>query len=294
MDFNGQIVEAVVSDHNDDEVFLQHAGETMGSSAEEYAEVPANGTTVRGFAYENEHHQARFTTKMPNISESEYSFCEVVQVRKDLGVFVDVGLPDKDIVVSLDELPAETYLWPARGDRLLVRLLIDKKNRLWASLAGAEIFQQLAHRAKPDMQNKDIEATAYLLKKVGTFVFTSDKYIGFIHPNERDAEPRLGQQLKARVIGVREDGQLNLSLRPRAYEAIDDDAAMLMAMLQHSHDGRMWLSDKSSPEDIKAQLDISKGAFKRAVGHLLKAKLIVETDGHLELVNKQGDADAKE
>lgn len=294
MDFNGQVVEAVVSDHNEDQLFLQYAGETMGSNLDEYADVPANGTHIRGFAYENEHHDARFTTKMPTISESEYSFCEVVQVRKDLGVFVDVGLPDKDIVVSMDDLPAESYLWPARGDRLLVRLAIDKKNRLWGELAPANIFQQLAHRASDEMQNKDVEATAYLLKKVGTFVFTSDKYIGFIHPSERDAEPRLGQLVKARVIGVRDDGQLNLSMRPRAYEAIDDDAAMLMAMLQHSHDGTLWLSDKSSPEDIKAQLDISKGAFKRAVGHLLKARLIVETDGHLELVNKQGDAGSQE
>lgn len=290
MDFNGQFIDAKVSDVNDDDIFVQYDNVTMPCNKEQFENVPAIGDTVHGFAYEDEHHNPRFSYKLPKISHSEYAFCTVVQTRRDLGVFVDVGLEDKDIVVSLDQLPLESYLWPHRGDQLMVRLNIDKKHRLWADLADASLFQQLSHRAGDEMKNKDVVATAYLLKKVGTFVFTEDRQIGFIHPSERDQEPRLGQILNARVIGIRDEGSLNLSLKPRAYEAIDDDAAMLLAMMQHNGDGRMWLTDKSDPEDIKAQLDISKGAFKRAEGHLLKARLITKEDGYLALVAQDKQA----
>lgn len=291
MDINGQVITAKVTDINDKDVFFQYEGITMPCPRNQFEQVPAIGTALKGFAYEDEHHNPRFSYKMPKISESQYAFCEVVQTRRDLGVFVDVGLPEKDIVVSLDQLPLETFLWPTRGDRLMVKLVIDKKHRMWADLASADLIVQLSRKAKPELKNQDVTATAYLLKKVGTFVLTSDRYIGFIHPNERDVEPRLGQVVNARVIGVREDGGLNLSLKPRAYEAIDDDAAMLLAMLKHSRQHTLPLTDKSKPEDIKAMLDISKGAFKRAVGHLLKARLIKQEDGQLVLLedNKQAD-----
>lgn len=291
MDFNGQFITAKVTDTNDKDVFFQYEGLTMPCPRDQFETAPAIGTELKGFAYEDEHHNPRFSYKAPKITESQYAFCEVVQTRRDLGVFVDVGLPGKDIVVSLDQLPLETFLWPTRGDRLMVKLTHDKKNRMWADLANADMIVQLSRRAKPDMKNKDVTATAYLLKKAGTFVITSERYIGFIHPNERDVEPRLGQVLSARVIGVREDGGLNLSLKPRAYEAIDDDAAMLLAMLKHNRNHELPLTDKSKPEDIKAMLDISKGAFKRAVGHLLKAGLIVQADGRITLREGAEQAD---
>jgi predicted RNA-binding protein (virulence factor B family) len=285
MDFNGQVVEAVVSDTNDTSVFAQYAGVTLACNADEFEKAPAVGDTLSGFAYEDEHHHARITTKMPKISESQYTFCEVVQVRRDLGVFVDVGLEDKDVVVSLDQLPLESYLWPTRGDRLNIRLQIDNKHRMWGDLAQPGLYQQLSRRASDDMKNKNVTATAFQLKKVGTFVFTEDHQIGFIHPSERDVEPRLGQVVQARVIGIRDDGELNLSLKPRAYEAIGDDAAMLLAIMKHNRDHQLGLTDKSAPEDIKSQLDISKGAFKRAVGHLLKARYITQHDGVIELTD---------
>ncbi len=134
------------------------------------------------------------------------------------------------------------------------------------------------------MMNKDVIATVYRLKMVGSYVITKDYQLGFIHPSERDQEPRLGQEVKARVIGIRPDGTLNLSLRPRAYEAISDDAQMLLAALQHNADGRLPFTDKSDPAEIKVYFGISKGQFKRAVGHLMKAGLVVQRDGYLILV----------
>lgn len=285
MNFNGQIIDATVSDTNDTQVFAQHDGVTLAIDQTEFETLPATGATVHGFAYENKNDTARLTTKIPTIGYDHYAFATVVQVRKDLGVFLDIGLPDKDLVLSLDQLPELARLWPAKGDRLMVAMRIDKKHRLWADLADETMFQAIANQAKPTMMNADVTATVYRLKLAGTHVITSDYYLGFIHPSERQTEPRLGEVVHGRVIGVRDDGSLNLSLKPRAFEEIDDDAAMILAVIDHDPSRSIPYTDKSDPEAIKAAFGISKGAFKRALGHLLKAKLITQQNG----VTKRND-----
>ena len=206
-----------------------------------------------------------------------------IQKDRDLGVFVDIGLPNKDIVVSIDDLPELPQLWPQKGDKLMIGLAIDAKDRMWGKLATPEMFQTISGMAKKNMQNKNVTATVYRLKLVGTFVITDDYYLGFIHPSEREVEPRLGEVVKARVIGVKDDGTLNLSTRPRAYEAISDDSQMILMALQHTSSKQLPFTDKSSPDEIKAYFGISKGQFKRAVGHLMKAGLVKQADGFLIL-----------
>ena len=124
----------------------------------------------------------------------------------------------------------------------------------------------------------------YRLKMVGTFVLTDDYYIGFIHPTEREIEPRLGEKVKGRVIGVSPHGMLNLSLKPRAHEALEDDAKMILALLEKSPTGSIPYYDKSDPDAIRSYFGISKAQFKRAVGRLMKEKLVIQEDGQTKLV----------
>ncbi|MDF9446059.1 DNA-binding protein, partial [Limosilactobacillus mucosae] len=102
---------------------------------------------------------------------------------------------------------------------LMMALKVDDKNRIWGQLADESVFEAIANRPDPRMKNKDVKATVYRLKMAGTFVITDDYCLGFIHPSERDQEPRLGQRISARVIGLSSHGSLNLSLKPRAYQA---------------------------------------------------------------------------
>ena len=106
--------------------------------------------------------------------------------------------------------------------------------------------------------------------------------LGFIHPSERYAEPRLGQVLEARVIGFREvDRTLNLSLKPRSFEMLENDAQMILTYLE-SNGGFMTLNDKSSPADIKATFGISKGQFKKALGGTGTSCLLVFSKGQFK------------
>ncbi|AYF92545.1 CvfB family protein [Apilactobacillus bombintestini] len=287
----GRVVSGKVTDENEKNYFVQIEGTTFLLNKSEIIKPLKLGSNFKGFAYENEDHKMQITREVPDVQVDHYGFGTVVQSKFGLGVFVDIGLANKDIAVSIDDLPELTKLWPQHGDRVMIALKVDKKDRIWGELADEEIFKQISIPANPKLMNHNLKATAYRLKLAGTRVITDDYRLGFIHPSERDIEPRLGQHLNARVIGILRDGSLNLSLKPRAYEAISDDAKMIFAVLKHSEEYKIPYSDKSTPESIKEFFGISKGQFKRAVGHLLKNRLIEENKDEMWLTEKGIEAE---
>ncbi len=278
------VLTGMITDENKTYYFVQKDGLTFALSKEEGEHQL--GDMVQGFAYSDIKQKLRLTTKEVSATQTTYGWGQVTEVRRDLGVFVDTGLPDKQVVVSLDLLPEMKELWPKKGDQLYVRLEVDKKERIWAIPAEPEVFQKLAGKAYDNMQNQNLRAIVYRLKLSGTFVYLPDNnMLGFIHPSERFSEPRLGEEVMARVIGFREvDRTLNLSLKPRSFEMLENDAQMILTYLE-SNGGFMTLNDKSSPEDIKATFGISKGQFKKALGGLMKAKKIKQDPFGTELVD---------
>ncbi|MFU2194578.1 RNA-binding virulence regulatory protein CvfB [Streptococcus pluranimalium] len=280
----GTVISGMVTDENTQAYFVQKDGITFALAKEEGAHQI--GEMVKGFVYTDMRQKPRLTTKDIASTRTSYGWGTVTDVRRDLGVFVDTGIPEKEIVVSLDVLPEMKELWPKKGDRLYIKLDVDRKDRIWGLPAEAEVFQKMAGPAYDNMQNQTWPAIVYRLKLSGTFVYLPENnMLGFIHPSERYAEPRLGQVLDARVIGFREvDRTLNLSLKPRSFEMLENDAQMILTYLE-SNGGFMTLNDKSSPEDIKATFGISKGQFKKALGGLMKAKKIKQDSLGTELIN---------
>ncbi|MDN6470769.1 MAG: S1-like domain-containing RNA-binding protein [Tetragenococcus koreensis] len=272
----------LITDENEHYYFVQKNGQTFKLNKEEGSYDL--GEAVEGFGYLNQKQEAVLTTEIPKIRKGHYAFAPVTEIRRDLGVFVDIGLPDKDIAISLDELPTMHELWPKKGDRLMIALRVDKKDRIWGSLAEEKNYQSLKKIANEKMKNKNIAGTVYRLKLVGTYLLTDDYYIGFIHSSERYTEPRLGEHVTGRVIGVRPDGVLNISLKPRAYEAIPDDAAMIYAYLKQKPEQEMPYTNKTPPEEIKKLFGISKAQFKRALGRLMKQGLITQENGVTKII----------
>lgn len=280
-----KIFTALVIDENENHYFLQKNGITFRLSKEEGEHEI--GEAVEGFGYLNQKQEPTMTTVIPTAKIGQYAFGTVTGTRKDLGAFVDIGLKDKDVVVSLDELPLMRELWPKKGDQLMVSLRVDEKDRIWGELADEKIFKAMAKPGSEELKNKNISGVVYRLKMVGTFILTDDFHIGFIHPTERYQEPHLGEKVAGRVIGVRPDGTLNLSLKPRGYEVISDDAAMLLTFLERAADHKIPFTDKSNPDEIKQTFGISKAQFKRAVGNLLKQGRIKQEDGYTILIEEK-------
>lgn len=285
MSIIGQTISAIIVEESERFYFLQKGEDLLRLDKTEGEHTV--GDVVTGFVYVDKDDHRRLTTLEQKATNEHYGWGTVTAVRKDLGAFVDTGLPGKDVVVSLDDLPLEKDQWPKVGDQLYVKLIVDRKERIWGHLAWHEDFWELAGPAYDNMQNQDLRAIVYRNKETGTFVYLPDNnMLGFIHPNERFSVPRVGQELQVRVIGFRkEDRSLNLSAKPRAYEMLDADSQMILAYLQ-SMGGKMAFNDKSNPDEIKATFGISKGQFKKALGGLMKAKKIKQSPEGTELIEE--------
>lgn len=279
----GNVITGLVTDINEKAYFIQKDGVTYKLPKTETMDYQL-GDTVEGFAYVAMNKDTMLTQEIPAVRVGEFGWATVSETRKDLGVFMDIGLPDKEVVVSLDELPTLKHLWPKKGDRLLITIQVDEKDRMWGKQAPESVFESSSQKGDEGLNNKNITGTAYRLKLVGTYILTSDNYLGFVHPSERKDEPRLGEVVSGRVIGVRSDGILNVSLMPRAHEAISDDAGMLLAILERTPTGSFPYTDKSDANEIRERFGISKAQFKRALGNLMKQRKIVQQDGETRLV----------
>lgn len=273
----GKVVTAMITDKNEKFLFAQKEGVTIkviDKDSDDY-EI---GEMIEGFVYIDQKEDVVMMTELPEIREEKYGWGEVVAVQHDLGVFVDVGWTGKDLAVSMDELPIFKNLWPRKGDQLYLKPIVDEKNRLWGKLADVSQILEEAKKGDEAMHNNDVKGTIVSALKAGSYVWLEDDYLGFIHPNEREEEPRLGKSVDGRVIGLRDDNVLYISLLPRVHEVLDEDAAMILEVLKRSEDYRIPYHDKSNPDDIREYFGISKGQFKRAVGRLMKNNLVKQDE----------------
>ena len=242
------------------------------------------GNNIEVFIYPDKTGKLCASTKLPEITVATYGWAEVVGIVKGLGAFVDIGTT-KEMLVSMDELPLFESVWPNAGDRLYVTLTIDRKERLLGIPATEGVIQDIREWAPEDYLGKTVKGYVYRTSKEGSAVITDEDYRGFIHYSERKTEPRLGELVEGRVIEVKEDGTLNLSLRPLKQFSMDEDAAQILTHLE-KHGGSIPFTDKSDPEDIRATFHISKAAFKRALGKLMKTNQIKQENGRTYLVKE--------
>jgi predicted RNA-binding protein (virulence factor B family) len=99
----------------------------------------------------------------------------------------------------------------------------------------------------------------------------------------------LGQRIEGRIVDVKDDGTVNISLLPRKHEAQGSDAYVIMEYLI-SRNGAMPYWDKSMPEDIEDRFKMSKGAFKRAIGKLMKDGKVYQDKGWTYLKQEEEQA----
>ncbi|MFC0522139.1 S1 RNA-binding domain-containing protein [Pontibacillus salicampi] len=263
---------------------LSKAAEEVMLHINDTAEEIAVNDKVEAFLYQDKQGKIVATTYIPTISFEQYGWCEVVDKVDNLGVFVTIGIP-KHILVSYDDLPQSTSLWPEIHDKLYVSLQKDKSNRLIAKPATENVMEREAEPAPQDMLHKPISGHVYRLNPHGSAILTEEGYQGFIHYTERKQEPRLGEWVQGRVIDVKGVGALNISLRPVKEEALGEDASHILQYMENNG-GVMPFTDKSSPDDIRETFHISKAAFKRAIGTLMKQKKVKQEEGKTSLISK--------
>ncbi|WP_017754579.1 CvfB family protein [Calidifontibacillus oryziterrae] len=235
------------------------------------------GKKISVFLYHDRQGRLAATMTLPTITLDTFGWAKIVEVKSDFGVFVDIGI-DKAILLSKDDLPPLETVWPKVDDEVYCTLEIGHNGRLFVKLAKEVDFLEIANSADHSLMNKNVTGRIYRTLYVGSFIFTDDGYLGFIHESERKEEPRIGEKVSGRIIGVKEDGTVNVSLLPRKHEAMGDDAEKIVDYME-SRNGAMPYWDKSDPDDIEARFGMSKGAFKRALGRLMKEGKVYQEKG---------------
>lgn len=253
--------------NNQGEVFLPYEDSESNLKLDDIVSV---------FIYQDKNDRITATLHIPEVGLDTYGWAKVTECIKGLGVFVNIGI-QKDILVSSDDLPLFQTTWPKPDDYLYVKLGKDKKGRLLALPATESTFMQIRELPPDTLLNETVEGYVYRTSKEGTAIFTHDGYRGFIHHTERENEPRLGEYVKGRVIEVKEDSTINVSLLPFKHERIDIDGEKIISYLKENN-GEMSFHDKSNPEEIKETFQMSKSAFKRALGRLLKWNIVEMQD----------------
>ncbi len=239
------------------------------------------GEAAEVFLYHDHEGRLAATMEEPIVRVGEYGWLEVVDVSHRLGVFLHNGIK-RDLLLFIDDLPKLYEEWPQVGDMLLVTLKRDKLGRLLAQPVTEEAILAFTQPASREMLNKWIDATVYKVIGAGALLLSEGDHILFIHRDEMTERLRMGQTVHARVSYVREDGRLNGSMRARKEEQYETDAAKLLDLLQE-RGGAMPYTDDTAPEVIKEYFGMSKSAFKRALGKLLKENQVECSEGWTRL-----------
>lgn len=227
------------------------------------------GDKVEVFLYKDSKDRIIATTNTPKLTEGEVGKLRVSQITQ-IGAFLDWGL-EKDILLPYKEQTAKIN----EGDEILVAIYIDKSSRLAATMKVYKYLERDSGYQKDDM----VTGTVYQInEQVGAYVAVDDRYSALIPKRELFGDIKAGDVVQARVVEVKADGKLDLSVREKAYTQMEKDAQRLIGMME-GLGGALPFTDKAAPEVIKRETGMSKNEFKRAVGNLLKnGKIQIKTD----------------
>ncbi|WP_313990450.1 S1-like domain-containing RNA-binding protein [uncultured Selenomonas sp.] len=230
------------------------------------------GDRVRVFLYLDPKRRLTASMRTPRMKEGQVARLRVINVTKE-GAFLDVGA-ERGIFLPYAGMRGR----PQVGETVWAKLYTDKSGRLAVTMEVEDELRRASRPAAGVRIGDRLRGSVYNITDRGVFLFTEERYIVFIDHSEIPHRPRVGETVEMRVTYLRDDGRLNASLRPPKETARLADADAIVALLEE-HGGKMPYTDASSPEVIQSRFHISKAAFKRALGRLMKEGRILQRDG---------------
>lgn len=250
-------------------VYLGNEEDKVLLPAKQVPEDVEIGDALTVFIYRDSSDRLIATTRTPKIVLGQTAVLKVSQTGK-IGAFLDWGL-EKDILLPFKEQTTHVQ----EGDECLVALYIDKSNRLAATM---RVYDYLTTGSQ---YVKDSAVTGTVIEinpDFGIYVAVDNKYFGMIPKNEMFGKVNIGDTFHGRVTKVRDDGKLTISLKQKAYIQMDEDSKLIYDAIK-ANGGSIPFTDKADPELIKDKFNMSKNAFKRGVGRLLKeGKIQIKSD----------------
>lgn len=238
------------------------------------------GETVDVFLYHDPAGRLTASMRLPRIKIGQIGYAPVINTTR-FGAFVEVGT-ERGIFMPFAEMKGR----PKEGEYVWVKLYEDKSHRLAISMEVEDEMRRASRAAADAVIGDWVEGAVYNITDQGAYLMTRERWIAFLHRSEFTGPILLGQFLKGRIVHIRDDGRINISLRHVKEEALDPDGEKIIVFLQQRH-GKMPYGDKTPPAVIKAKFGLSKAAFKRALGHLMKEHKVYQEDGWTYLTSEQ-------
>lgn len=227
--------------------------------------------TLHVFVYLDHEERPVATTLKPYISLNEFGFLRCMVVN-EVGAFMDWGL-EKQLFVPFKEQARPMK----EGSWYIVYMYMDEKtNRL---VGSSKTRKYLSNENITVKKFDKVNVLVTHITEKGANVIINQKHEGLIYIENIFEDIRTGDKLEAYIKKVRDDGKIDVVIQPEGYKSIEPNAEFIYEELKAAG-GFLPLHDKSTPDEIKDQLGLSKKLFKKAIGALYKDKMItIKEDG---------------
>ena len=226
-------------------------------------------TSVTVYVYTDKENRKTGTMNTPVLLMDKPGFTEVVNVIEEVGVFVNNNTP-KDLLISKDYLPYNTSEWPQVGDVIFTSLKV-KKNYLVAKPVNRFDLVSLKSNTKY-VEQEQVEAYVLRIAEKGIGLITKDLIYVFVPNTQLRSKYRLGEKVSV-VITKMLDSEAYGTLNAHKEVLVDEDKETIINYLKEHH-GIMKLTAKSSSEEVEKVFNMSRKAFKRALGGLYKDQIV--------------------
>ena len=243
-----------------------------------YSDVPPNieiGDNINVFVFINKEGETIATTKKSLAEVDDFAYLKVVDVTDD-GAFLALGI-GKDVYVPTRDQKRPMYI----DEGYVVYVYLDESNQRMLASSRLDRFIE-----EDDFDIDEGDEVSLLISEktdLGFNAIINNKYIGLLYHNELFANLQVGEKRKGWIKKIRIEGKIDLSLQPLGYSHILDTKDVLLRELRE-HGGKIALGDRSTPEEIYERFQISKSAFKKAIGGLYKERIITIDDYEIKII----------
>jgi predicted RNA-binding protein (virulence factor B family) len=229
------------------------------------------GEKLEVFIYLDNEERLVATTDKPFVTKGDFALLRCNQVNK-FGAFLDWGLV-KELFCPFKE---QAFKMKKGGWYLIYCYLDEETNRL---VASSKTNRFLDNSELTVSRFDEVDLIVSHPSEIGMNVIVNKKHLGLVYKDDIFKDIQVGDKLKGIVKKIRHDNKLDISLSQIGYRNIEPNAQFILNELKKKN-GFLPLHDKSSPETIKEQVQMSKKSFKKAIGSLYKDRQIeIKDDG---------------
>ena len=233
------------------------------------------GDMLNVFCYLDYEERPIAATLTPTVVRHKFGFLQVVEVN-NIGAFLDWGL-QKHLLVPFSEQREKMK----EGQWYVVYCYLDEVS--FRIVASNKLDKFLNNEKLTVREREEVDLLFTRLTDLGWEVIINDLHKGLVYHNEIFKPVAVGDSMKGFVKNIRQDNKIDISLQPLGEKILEPAAKKIFERLK-ANGGYLPLHDKSDPQQIKRELQMSKKTFKKGIGTLYKERKIEISENGIKAI----------